>query len=35
VPPQGRWKIYGLGLPDPILKKVYLDNAVRVLGLRA
>jgi predicted TIM-barrel fold metal-dependent hydrolase len=33
VPPQGRWRIYGLGLPEPILKKVYEDNAVRVLGL--
>jgi len=33
VPPQGRWRIYGLGLPENILKKVYQDNAVRVLGL--
>ncbi len=33
VPPQGRWRIYGLGLPDSILKKVYHDNAARVLGL--
>lgn len=33
VPPQGRWRIYGLGLPEPILKKVYHDNAARVLGL--
>jgi predicted TIM-barrel fold metal-dependent hydrolase len=33
VPPQGRWRIYGLGLPDAILKKVYHDNAVRLLGL--
>src|SRR6185295_1248587 len=33
VPPQGRWRIYGLGLPDAILKKVYRDNAARVLGL--
>jgi len=33
VPPQGRWRIYGVGLPDAILKKVYVDNAVRVLGL--
>lgn len=31
VPPQGRWKIYGLGLPDQILKKVYWENAARVL----
>ena len=35
VPPQGRWRIYGLGLPDAILKKVYQDNAVRLLRLRA
>lgn len=33
VPPQGRWRIYGLGLPDAILRKVYYDNAARVLGL--
>jgi predicted TIM-barrel fold metal-dependent hydrolase len=33
VPPQGRWRIYGIGLPDPILKKVYEANAVRFLGL--
>lgn len=33
VPPQGRWRIYGLGLPDSILKKVYHDNAARELGL--
>jgi predicted TIM-barrel fold metal-dependent hydrolase len=35
VPPQGRWRIYGLGLPDSILKKVYQDNAVRLLGLKS
>ncbi len=33
VPPQGRWRIYGLGLPEAILKKVYSDNAARLLGL--
>jgi predicted TIM-barrel fold metal-dependent hydrolase len=33
VPPQGRWRIYGLGLPDEILKPVYHDNAARLLGL--
>jgi hypothetical protein len=32
VPPQGRWRIYGLGLPEPILRKVYHQNAERVLG---
>ena len=31
VPPQGRWRIYGLGLPQSILKKVYNQNAARVL----
>jgi predicted TIM-barrel fold metal-dependent hydrolase len=35
VPPQGRWRIYGLGLPDEILKKVYYENAARLLGLGA
>jgi predicted TIM-barrel fold metal-dependent hydrolase len=35
VPPQGRWRIYGLGLPDSILKKVYWENAARLLGLDA
>ncbi len=33
VPPQGRWRIYGLGLPDSILKKVYFQNAARLLQL--
>jgi predicted TIM-barrel fold metal-dependent hydrolase len=31
-PPQGRWRIYGIGLPDSILKKVYHNNAARLLG---
>jgi len=33
VPPQGRWRIYGIGLPENILRKVYHDNAARLLGL--
>jgi predicted TIM-barrel fold metal-dependent hydrolase len=33
VPPQGRWKIYGVHLPDSILRKVYLENASRELHL--
>jgi predicted TIM-barrel fold metal-dependent hydrolase len=33
VPPQGRWRIYGIGLPDAILRKVYHENAERLLGL--
>jgi predicted TIM-barrel fold metal-dependent hydrolase len=32
VPPQGRWRIYGLGLREQILRKVYNQNAQRVLG---
>jgi predicted TIM-barrel fold metal-dependent hydrolase len=33
VPPQGRWRIYGINLPDTILRKVYLENSARALGL--
>ena len=33
TPPQGRWRIYGIGLPDDILRKVYSDNALRLLHL--
>jgi predicted TIM-barrel fold metal-dependent hydrolase len=33
VPPQGRWRIYGIGLPDQILHKVYNGNAARELGI--
>ena len=35
IPPQGRWKIYGLGLPDEVLRKIYSENAVRLLNLSA
>jgi hypothetical protein len=35
VPPQGRWRIYGLGLPQGVLRKVYNANASRLLGLPA
>ncbi len=35
VPPQGRWKIYGVNLPDGILRKVYNENARRELRLGA
>ena len=24
------WKLYGLGLSDPVLKKIYYQNAVRI-----
>jgi predicted TIM-barrel fold metal-dependent hydrolase len=33
VPPQGRWRIYGIGLPEQVLRKVYHDNAARLLGV--
>ena len=33
VPPQGRWRIYGIGLPEPILRKVYSQNAARLLRI--
>jgi predicted TIM-barrel fold metal-dependent hydrolase len=28
---QGRWNIYGLHLPDDVLRKIYRDNALRLL----
>jgi len=34
VPPQGRWRIYGIALPDAILKKVYHNNAAQMLRLK-
>jgi len=34
VPPQGRWRIYGLGLPEAILRKVYYENASRLLKVK-
>ncbi len=33
VPPQGRWRIYGLGLGQDVLRKVYYQNAARLLRL--
>jgi len=33
VPPQGRWRIYGINLPDAILSKVYYENAARLLRI--
>jgi predicted TIM-barrel fold metal-dependent hydrolase len=35
VPPQGRWRIYGIKLPDPVLRKLYNQNAARLLGIKA
>ncbi|MEP6645208.1 MAG: amidohydrolase family protein, partial [Acidobacteriaceae bacterium] len=31
-PGQGRWKIYGMKLPDPVLEKIYHLNAERVFA---
>jgi predicted TIM-barrel fold metal-dependent hydrolase len=31
-PGQGRWKIYGLELPSPVLEKIYHLNAERMFG---
>jgi predicted TIM-barrel fold metal-dependent hydrolase len=33
IPPQGRWRIYGINLSEPILRKVYFENAAIKLGL--
>jgi predicted TIM-barrel fold metal-dependent hydrolase len=30
---QGRWNIYGLNLPDEVLRRVYRENALRLLAL--
>ena len=34
-PPQGRWRIYGVGLPESLLRKVYYENAERILRIKA
>ena len=33
IPPQGRWRIYGIDLPDSVLHKVYYENAARLLRI--
>jgi predicted TIM-barrel fold metal-dependent hydrolase len=33
IPPQGRWRIYGINQPEGVLRKVYHDNAARLLGV--
>lgn len=33
-PMQGRWNIYGIYLPDDVLKKIYYQNACRVFGFK-
>jgi predicted TIM-barrel fold metal-dependent hydrolase len=35
VPPQGRWRIYGIDLPESVLRKVYNENAARELHISA
>jgi len=34
TPPQGRWNIYGLGLPDDVLEKLYYKNAEKLLNIK-
>jgi hypothetical protein len=29
---QGRWNVYGINLPDDVLRKVYRDNALKLLA---
>jgi hypothetical protein len=31
APLHGRWKIYGIGLPDDVLRKIYYQNALSYL----
>jgi hypothetical protein len=31
-PGQGRWKTYGIGLPDSVLEKIYHKNAERLFS---
>ncbi len=33
IPPQGRWRIYGVNLPEAVLRKVYFENAARQLNV--
>lgn len=33
TPGQGRWRIYGIGLPDEVLKDIYYRNACKILNL--
>ena len=30
-PPQGFWRIYGIGLPDAVARKIYSENAARII----
>ena len=33
IPQQGRWYVYGMYLPDDVLKKIYHENAKKVLKI--
>ncbi len=33
IPPQGRWRIYGVYLPDDALEKIYYQNALRLFSM--
>jgi hypothetical protein len=33
IPPQGRWRMYGINLSETILRKVYFENAARQLSI--
>jgi predicted TIM-barrel fold metal-dependent hydrolase len=33
IPMQGRWYVYGLSLPEEVLRKVYYQNAEKLLGI--
>lgn len=30
--PQGEWKVYGVGLPDSVLEKIYYKNAEKIFA---
>ncbi|MEM9589514.1 MAG: amidohydrolase family protein, partial [Planctomycetota bacterium] len=30
-PPQGFWRIHALSLPDPVLRKIYFENAAKLI----
>ena len=34
IPAQGRWKIFGVGLDDTVLEKVYYGNASKLLKIK-
>ena len=33
-PPQGRWMVYGVALPDDVIEKIYHKNAERIYGVK-